>query len=243
MPCFAAASVGVKPGDWVKYQGSISGLPAGESYGLDYIDDIEWMKAEVHSVSGNTVTLTMTMHSKNGSESVQTISGDVLSGSGDLTFLIMPAGLEKGDVLPSSMFDLGQAGMTVNAVESRSYLGASRSVSAVTMSVSESYADVDFHAYWDKATGFLMELEMSMSMAIQGFSQDMNVSIHAVETNMWSGGLLGSGSGVLGDNLIYVVGIVAVVVAVVSAVMLMRVLRRRPAMAPMIAPTPVQGTP
>ncbi len=218
-PCFAAGSVGVKTGDWVKYQGSASDLPSGEFLG---IDEMDWMKAEVTSVSGSAVTVQMTARYKNGSEMVQNLVGDVVTGSGNLTFLILPAGIERGDAVPFAMFNMGQVGMVVNDTVSRTYLGASRTVNALSLSVSQNYASVDVHAYWDKATGFLMEL----SMQVSALGQNMQLSIQAVETSMWSAdsfGFLGGGSsGLLGDNLIYIVGIVAVVVIVVAAVLLMR---------------------
>src|SRR4030067_1499883 len=106
--CLAAHSVGVKAGDWVKYEGSASGIEPDEFLDLS---QMEWMKGEVLSVSGTTVSVQMTAHYKNGSDAVQKLVGDVASASGNLTFMIMPAGSTEGDALPLAMFDLGQVGL------------------------------------------------------------------------------------------------------------------------------------
>jgi len=218
--CLGAYSVGVRAGDWVKYRGTASGLGSGEFLGLSGMD---WMKGEVLSVSGTTVTVQMTAHYKNVSEQVQRLVGDMASSSGNLTFMIMLAGLEKGDAFPLAMFGSGEVGLVINDTVSRTYLGASRGVNVLSISVSEDYASVEAHAYWDQVTGVLMEL----SMQVSAMGQTMQMSIEAIETNMWSAGLLGgSVSGLLADSFICIVGIAAVTVIVVSAVLLMR--RRKP---------------
>src|SRR4030065_2254583 len=113
-----AYTVGVKAGDWVKYQGNASGIEPEEFLDLS---QMEWMKGEVLSVSGTTVTVQMTAHYKNGSDAVQKLVGDVASASGNLTFMIMPAGLKKGDALPLAMFDLGQTDLVINNTLTRTY--------------------------------------------------------------------------------------------------------------------------
>ncbi len=213
VPGFAAGSVGVKEGDWVKYTGSASGLEPDGFLGLG---DMDWMKGELMSVRGNTVTVQMTAHYKNGSEQEQILVGDVVSGSGNLTFMIMPAGMEIGDALPFAMFDLGGVSMVVNDTVSRSYMGISRIVNVLSVSV-EDFASVE--VYWDKGTGVLMELSMEVSALGHG----MDMSIEAVETNMWSANSMFGGD--LSTNLIYLVGIVAVVIAV-AAVALTLFLRK-----------------
>jgi hypothetical protein len=224
--CFGAYTVGVKAGDWVKYQGSASGLEPDEFLDLS---QMEWMKGEVLSVSGTTVTVQMTAHYKNETDAVQKLVGDVASASGNLTFMIMPAGLEKGDAFPVAMFDLGQVGLSINNTVTRTYMGVSRSINVLSISVSEDAISLEVGAYWDQATGVLMEL----SMQVSALDENMQMSIKAIETNMWSaGGFLG---GDLSSNLIYIVGIVATVIAVVAVAVILFL--RKPK--PMSAPIPV----
>jgi hypothetical protein len=224
-PCFGAYSVGVKAGDWVKYEGSASGFEPDEFLDLS---QMEWMRGEVLDVSGTTVTVQMTAHYTNGSESVQKLIGDVATASGNLTFMMLPAGLEKGDAFPFAVFDLGQVGLSINDTMTRAYMGVSRSVNVLSISVSEDYVSLEVGAYWDQATGVLLEL----SMQVSALNENMQMSIEAVETNMWSaGGFLG---GDPASNLIYIVGIVATVVAVVAVAVVLFVRRK-----PMSAPIPV----
>ena len=204
--CFGAYTVGVKVGDWVKYQASASGIEPDEFLDLN---QMEWMKGEVLSVSGTLVTVQMTAHYENGSESVQKLVGDMASGSGNLTFMIMPAGLEKGDAFPIAMFDLGQVALSINDTLTRRYMDVSRSVNVLSIRVSEDYVSLEVGAYWDQATGVLLEL----SMQVSAFDENMQMSIEAVETNMWSAG--GFSVGDASSNLIYLVGITATVIAVV----------------------------
>ena len=222
---FGAYTVGVKAGDWVKYQGNASGIEPEEFLDLS---QMEWMKGEVLSVSGTTITVQMTAHYKNGSDAVQKLVGDVASASGNLTFMIMPAGSKEGDALPLAMFDLGQVGLSINDTVTRTYMGVSRSVNVLSISVSEDAVSLEVGAYWDQATGVLMEL----SMQVSAMDQSMQMSIEAIETNMWSaGGFLG---GDLSSNLIYIVGIIATVIAVVAVAIVLFVRRK-----PMPAPIPV----
>ena len=224
-PCFGAYSVGVKGGDWVKYEGSASGFEPDEFLDLS---QMEWMRGEVLGVSGTTVTVHMTAHHKNGSESVQKLVGDVATASGNLTFMIMPAGLEKGDAFPIAMFDLGQVSLFINDTVSRTYIGVSRSVNVLSLSVSENFVSLEVAGYWDQATGVLMEL----SMQVSALNENMQMSFKAIETNMWSvGGFFG---GDLLSNPIYLVGIIAAVIAVVAVAVVLFVRRK-----PMPAPIPV----
>jgi hypothetical protein len=215
-PCFGAYTVGVKEGDWIKYQGSAYGIEPDEFLDLS---QMEWMKGEVLSVSDTAVTVQMTAHYKNGSESVQKLIGDMSSGSGNLSFMITPAGLEKSDALPVAMFDFGQVGLSINDTVTRNYMDVSRTVNVLSISFSEDYVSLEIAAIWDKATGVLLEL----SMQVSAFDEYMEMSIEAIETNMWSAESFSVGD--VSSNLIYVVGILAAVIAVVLVVILLFVRR------------------
>lgn len=217
--CFGVHTVGVKVGDWVKYQCNASGIEPDEFLDLS---QMEWMKGEVLSVSGNTVTVQMTARYENGSESVQKLVGDIASGSGNLTFMIMPSGLEKGDAFPVALFDLGQVGLSINDTVTRTYMDVSRSVNALSINVSEDYVSLEIAAYWDQATGVLLEL----SMQVSAFDEMMQMSIEAVETNMWSAA--GYSVGDASSNLVYIGGILATVIVVVVVAIVLFARRPKP---------------
>jgi hypothetical protein len=217
--CFGVYAVGVKVGDWVKYQGSASGIEPDEFLDLN---QMEWMKGEVLSVSGTSVTVQMKAHYENGSESVQKLVGDMASGSGNLTFMIMPAGLEKGDAFPVAMFDLGQVALSINDTVPRRYMDVSRSVNVLSIRVSEDYVSLEVEAYWDQATGVLLEL----SMQVSALGENMQMSIEAVETNMWSAG--GFSAGDASSNLIYLGGIIAAVIAIAVLAIVFSTRRAQP---------------
>lgn len=214
---FGAYTVGVKAGDWIKYTGTVSGMES-----TDFMDfsQTSWIKSEVLSVSGTTVTLQLVAHFTNGSEAeVGKLVGDVATGSGNLTFL-MPAGMQKGDSFPSSVFGPSPIGLHINDTVSRSYAGASRAVNVISMASSFGSMSFEFAAYWDQATGVLLELFTSTSMP----GESAQISIKATETNMWSGGLFGDVGSFLSNNMVYiVVGLMGVtVVVVVIALLMMR---------------------
>lgn len=228
---FGAVTVGVKAGDWIKYQISASG---DTSEGFGDINQTDWMKGEVSSVSGTSVTMQMIAHYKNGSTApIQTLVGDVAAGSGDLSFILIPADLKEGDTLQLAMF--GSSNMVINDTVSRTYAGASRSANHFGVSASGGGFTVAANAYWDQATGILLELSMSMITP----EQNMQVNIKAIETNMWSSGLFGGDILETLSNPIFIISIAAVIIVAIAAGIL---IARRPKATPAMLPTNVPTT-
>lgn len=231
VPMVFGASVGVKVGDWVKYEVSASG---NVSEGFGDFDQTEWMKGEVLSVSGTNVTMQITAHYKNGSaDKVDKLIGDIAGSSGNLSFILVPAGLKAGDAIPMSMFGSNPTNLVINDTVSRTYAGASRSVNHFGMSASGSGYSVEVAAYWDQATGVLMELSMSTVTP----EENMQVSIKATETNMWSSGLFGTLS-----NPILIISIASVIIVAIAAVIILMTRRPKPIPAPAMPPANVPAT-
>ncbi len=91
-PVLGAGSVGVHANDWIQY-GNVSASWSGTGtppYNLPALDQIQWLKATVQSVSGNTVTATGLIHYSNGTETSKTITGDISAGTGNISFFIIP---------------------------------------------------------------------------------------------------------------------------------------------------------
>jgi hypothetical protein len=164
VPIWAANySVGVKVGDWIKYD--ISGtVPQLEQY--------DWVRMEVQGLNGTVINVLVSIHYDDGSDENNTLSWDIET---NIQPWIIPAGLNKGDTIP-----LVFATWIINNTVTRTYAGASRSVNLLILS--EYDVDTEMGAYWDQATGFLVELSLSKSSPTESWNGGYKV----METNMWS---------------------------------------------------------
>jgi len=235
-------TVGVKQGDWIKY-GEFHASTTGTATGLSQIaemDNIDWMKMEVKSVTSTEVTVETTGAYKNGTTTPATPATeiDIASGSGSTGYFILLIGadLEEGDdVVPQQQ---GGFALKLNGTTTRAYAGAMRSVNYLDFTVSMSGTTVTAKWYWDKATGVMMETFTSMSTTTPT-AASMELSLKAVETNMWSADVLGT----LLSNPIYIAGIVIVVVIVIVAAGFLIFRRRKPTVsAPSATPAPPTPT-
>lgn len=216
-----SAGIEVKEGDWAKYR-IIADVPeemAGTE-GYEEFGGLDWIKVEVESVSDTSVTVKSTIHYTNGTEETETMPG--------IGFVIDTA-LSEGDEVPFPMFTTGTP-LYITGTKQRTYAGTSRQVFYVEFDMEQMGMNMDIEACWDKATGILCEMAMSMSGAFMEQTIDVSVSYKLTETNLWAGGLV-SGQ----ESLIFVVGIVGVVGAVAGLAILS--MRRRKAPIPEIEPT------
>lgn len=215
------AAIGVKEGDWAKYriEAEVPEEMAGME-GYEMFEQLDWVKLEVQSVSGTSVTSNMTLHFKNGTEDTETTPG---------TGFIIDTDLGEGDTVTNPLFGSGTP-MEIAGSKQQTYAGASREVNYVDFDLEQEGISYECEACWDKATGMLCEMVMSISGEIMGQTVDMSVSIEMIETNLWAAELL---SGQWLWIFIVVVIIVAGVV-VGSAVLLLR--RRKAPLPPEVAP-------
>jgi parallel beta-helix repeat protein len=159
--------VGVKAGDWIKIDYTISGAPAGTPLP-------QWLKVEFLSVEGTSATVRVTMHMSDGSEQDATVPVDVVAGGQalGLSGFVIPANLTVGDSIT-----MGGVGFTFNVTidgeTTRDYAGASRTI--VYASFSQLGSQLTY--YWDKQTGIMVEASTT-SGSITGTGK-------ATETNMW----------------------------------------------------------
>ena len=238
---FAAYTVGVKPGDWMKYNVTLSWTgtePDTNDFGE--LGEAEYMKGEILSVDGTSITAKMSMHMKNGSDVEQTLVGNIATGTGNLTIFIIPSGMEKGDSFLGMMFGSDTTTLSITDTVSKTYCGTSRTVNVYSLSAPPMNGlSASFAANWDQTTGVLVELSMQMSMT----GQSMDMKVLATETNMWSSGLFGGltfSSDPMMNILIPVlcISLVAAGIAVIAYAFVRR--SHRPAQAmPLPAPTPV----
>jgi parallel beta-helix repeat protein len=157
--------VGVKTGDWIKIDYTITGWPSGTPYP-------EWLKVEFLGVEGTNATVRVTMHMSDGTEQNATVPVDVVAGGGafqGLSGFVIPANCTTGD----SIYMSGYGNVTIAGETKRTYAGASRTV--VYASFSQYGTQLTY--YWDKWTGVMVEASTT--------SGTMTGTGKATETNIW----------------------------------------------------------
>ena len=197
VPPTTEVQVGVKAGDWIKVDYTITGAPSGTPLP-------QWLKVEFLSVEGTNATARVTMHMSDGTEQNATLPVDVVAGGQafGLSGFVIPANLTVGNVVYMS----GYGNVTIAGETTGSYAGAGRTV--VYASFSQYGTQLTY--YWDKQTGVIVEASTT--------SGTMTGTGKATETNMWQ-----SARGFPIDQTLIYIAIAVVIVA--AAVFL--VLRRR----------------
>lgn len=188
LSAYSEVQVGVKTGDWIRYDYTISGTPPGSMP--------QWIKAEFLDVIGTTATVRVTMHMSDGTEQNQTMTIDVATGMGTTTFqgLVIPANSSVGDTIYIS----GYGNLTIVGETTRTYVGASRTV--VYANFSQSGTQLTY--YWDKQTGVMAEASVT--------SGTMTGTAKPTATNMWQAQLFGL------DPIVFYAIIIGVIVIVVA---------------------------
>ncbi|MEM3730392.1 MAG: hypothetical protein QW667_02670 [Candidatus Bathyarchaeia archaeon] len=177
--------VGVKSGDWIKYNLSMTGQ--GENVQ-------GWIKITIESVSG-TVIQGKYVGGVGGQQTPEeSFTLDVAFGSGGMNGFIIPANLTVGQNIP------GEA-TTVQGVTTR------HGRTAVYASATDPYSGGTGQVYWDQATGVLLEVTASYG----GYEYKLTIA----ETNMWGGGFFGAGLGLdWWIWMIIIIGIIVVITAI-----------------------------
>ena len=161
----AEVQVGVKTGDWIKLEYTISGWPSGQPYP-------EWLKIEFLTVEGTNATVKVTMHMSNGTEQNATVAVTIGAEGGEdfgLSGFVIPANLTVGDFVYIS----GYGNVTIAGETTAVYAGATRTVVYARFLQYGIYLTY----YWDKLTGVMVEASV--------VSGDITGTAKATETNMW----------------------------------------------------------
>jgi hypothetical protein len=165
---FAAAQaidVGIKAGEWIKFEYRASGVPTGQSYP-------EWLKLDVLNVEGTRAVIRVTMPMPDGTEQSSNATVDLAAGSDEasgLSGFVIPASLTTGD----SVYITGYGNMSIEGEMARSYVGASRTVVYASLSQNETRLTY----YWDKSTGIMVEASVT--------SGNVTMTAKTIGTNMW----------------------------------------------------------
>jgi hypothetical protein len=165
---FAAAQaidMGIKAGEWIKFEYRAIGVPAGQSYP-------EWLKLDFLSVEGTRAIIRVTMPMPDGTEQSGNATVDLTAGGGEasgLSGFVIPASLTTGD----SVYITGYGNMSIEGETTKNCVGASRTVVYASLSQNETHLTY----YWDKSTGIMVEASTT--------SGNVTMTVKAIETNMW----------------------------------------------------------
>lgn len=149
---------GLKSGDWVKYNISVS-------YGGQQLTGS--LKISVQSVQGTTVNATIEGDVTGFSTQPEQITFDVGAGTGTYAGYVIPANLTTGDYIP------GESAYVGNVV-------VKNGRKAIVANASSPYMGISAEVYWDQATGVLLETS--------GSAVGTTFAITVADTNLWSGG-------------------------------------------------------
>jgi hypothetical protein len=179
----AEVVVGVKPGDWIEYNVTITGEVPEQH-------DVTWCKIEVTAVEGKKVYVNITSRYSDGREETVPSTLNLETGQiGDC--FIIPANLNAGAV-----FESPEGTIMISGVKEKTYAGATRSV------VYGSNPQTVFH--WDRSTGFLLEANSSDS--------DFTMSTKAEKTNMWQTQIFGLDQTVFIALVLVIVAVLALAI-------------------------------
>jgi hypothetical protein len=165
---YAEAQVGVKAGDWIKYDAITSGVD------LVSTNMPQWVKIEFLSVTETTVTFRETSHMSDGAEQSEIRMLDAASGAGNATFqILIPANSKTGDTIQIVADEGNYTVITLSGEKTGNYAGATRTL--VYASLPQGDTQVSY--CWDKQTGVLLEIKLSQGSAF--------IAYKATSTNIW----------------------------------------------------------
>ncbi|MEM2105014.1 MAG: hypothetical protein QXV21_00875 [Candidatus Bathyarchaeia archaeon] len=186
----AQYTVGVKSGDWIKYNFTMSGGGMSAQ---------GWIKITIQSVSGTQVTGTYAVGTAGQQVFQEDFTLDIATGYGSMSGFIIPANLNTGQTIPGES-------VTVQGVTTR------HGRTAIYATATDPMYGGTGQIYWDQATGVLLEASTLVS--------GTTYTITPAETNMWSGGLFGPGFLGLDWWIWIIIIVVIVLVIVTAAIIL-----------------------
>lgn len=182
IPVFAVSyNPGVTVGQYVKY-----GNFSGSGVGFESFNDYSWLKIEVISVSGKEVTLLSTGQFKNGTglpgngtTDVWNIETGTDNGDPKPQGPIIATNLNQGDAIPPPNY------YSVNQTTEGIYLGVTRSVNILNVTVSTSDYNLTIYYVYDKLSGMLLESTSATITQAQPQPETSTYSYSITETNIF----------------------------------------------------------
>jgi len=206
----AEKTLGVKAGDWIKY----------EYITIETAGGHPWVKLEVTNTKDTIVTVLWSTGATGGVSIPNlptfglTVSWDIKTGGSVYSYFVIHANPKVGDfvtVLPGIT-------LQIKGEDTRTYAGVSRKVVYADYSA----LGLQYKYFWDKETGVLVESSTIMG----GF----DFTIKAVETNLWQAGF--------GGLPLWIVGVVITIVAAATIAFIAFLMKRKqPPTKPQPAPS------
>ena len=223
---YGEPSVGVKEGDWIEYNVSVTGTGTPPP-----THDVRWFRMQILQVQGVAFSVNLTARYANETLGSAIWKFNFTEGNVE-GWMIIPSNLGPGDTFYDSSRHTGKpVNVTIQRQEQKTVLGASRTVT---------YGNDSFrHKEWDKATGVFVgssERFKNVTNRAGWYIEDLTVTVQAVATNMWSPEfILG-----LDQTVFYALVAVIIVLAVVILSSVIVVAKRKKIKRPPLSPS-LQG--
>ena len=175
------ASIGVKEDDWAKYEVTSTTIEGSEELLKNLGDiDLEWFRIDIKNITGDNIMLEITTHYLDGTEELDTVDAREVG-------FIVEADLKEGDSIIAPLIVVEAA--SIKGTISREYAGVSRTVNYIDLSATE-VVTLTYRAYFDKTTGVLCEISLSLSMDVEEQHHEAIVIYKLTETNVFKSTLL-----------------------------------------------------
>jgi hypothetical protein len=175
--------VGVKEGDWIEYDVSITGIGSPPP-----THDVNWLRIEFLPIQGTAFSANFTVRYTNGTIGTAIWKFNLTEGELE-GWIVIPSNLSPGD----TFYDLSRhtrkpVYVMVRGQEQRTVLGATRTVTYGNDSLRHKKE-------WDKETGMFIgstERLKNVTNKAGWYIEDLTVKTKAIATNMWGPDSIGT---------------------------------------------------
>lgn len=191
-PVLAESAVGVEVGDWAKYDLAAAieydpnaELPPDLIETMQAINNTEWIKNVVVTISGTKITFERVVHYRDGNEtkSVEYVDVDTGKSSPDGSLMFIPSNIGKNGLVHASLTEH----YSINETIRRTYVGATRDINHLNVSTTFYGELITASYYWDKVTGIFCE-RLGMHVTFDGtYTITFAISEKIMDTNIWVG--------------------------------------------------------
>jgi hypothetical protein len=173
---FGEPSVGVKEGDWIEYDVSVTGKGTPPP-----THDVRWMRLDVLPALGTAFNVNLTARYANGTTGSAIWKFNFTEGNVE-GWIIIPSNLSPGDTFYDSAINPHKpVNVTIRSQEQKVVLGASRTIT----NGNDSFRQKE----WDKATGVFVgssEVLKNVTNRDGWYIENLTVTVRATATNMWA---------------------------------------------------------
>jgi len=183
-------TVGVNVGEWFRYSHTFDWSSSDPNATMpswyELMNAIEWTNNTILNVSGTSVTFQSEMHLKNGTDVTNFLLTDVDTGAGNSTNWVVSANLNPND----SLYTAGEySAWKINETIIRTYPDVTRDTNHVNMTAEMNMSGVyqygSTNFYWDRSTGIVVEMAITLMSQMEGIETNMTSIITIIESDVW----------------------------------------------------------